>query len=96
MLLKPLSSGKISGTGTVSLGVDAAGGILGAVLISADGTNSAVVILRKDNASGEKLFDFDTITSQMVIAPIQMDGTITLYYDITGTGATAMLYEWVT
>jgi len=36
-----------------------------------------------------------SVTAQMIIAPIDLGNTTTLYYSITGTGASAMLYEWV-
>lgn len=90
MLLRPLSAGKISGTGTLDL---THGQALGGVVISTDGTNAAAVILRKTNASGEKIFDISTKTPLAALAP--MEAAATVYYDITGTGASAMIYEYV-
>lgn len=95
MQLKPLTNGKVSGTGTASFTHAATGGMLGGVLISTDGTNAAAVVIRKSLASGEIVFDMSTITAQMIIVPVHTDNVAALYYSITGTGASAMLYEWV-
>ena len=95
MQLRPMTNGRISGTGTVSFAYAATGGMLGGVLISTDGTNAAVVVIRKLTASGDVVFDMSSITAQMVIVPVHTDNVAALYYSITGTGAAAMLYEWV-
>jgi len=92
MVLRPLTDGKISGTGTVSLNY---GRLLGGVLVSTDGTNAAAVTVRKVNASGERVFDISTKTPGFFcLSPIDA-GAQTLYYSITGTGASAQLYEAV-
>lgn len=95
MNLTPLTAGKIAGTGTVQLqGSHEEGGLFGGALLTADGTNACVVVIRKDNSSGEILFDVSSKTPFFATAPIRVDGTKTLYYSITGTNASAMLYEW--
>jgi hypothetical protein len=95
MNILPLTEGKIAGTGTVKLtGHHTEGGVIGGVLISTDNSNAAAVILRKDNSSGAKLFDISTKTALFITAPIMVADTDTIYYDISGTGASAMLYEW--
>ena len=89
MLLKSKTAGKVSGTGTITLDT----GILGGVLISTDGTNAAAVVIQKTNSSGEKVLDVSTKQPLWVGAP--MDVGATMYYDISGTGASAQLYEYV-
>ena len=92
MLLKALGNdGAVTSTGTFTV----ANGIVGGVLITADGTNNATVILRKDDANGKQLFDLVTKSPTFVAAPIGMEGTRTLYYNVSGTGAAAQLFEWV-
>ncbi len=95
MKLTPLTAGTISGTGTVTLeGQFGNAGTIGGVLITADGTNDATVTLRKDTATGTILFDIVTKSPIFVSGPFRSDSTKTIYYTISGTGASAMLYEW--
>lgn len=89
MLLRPLTAGKVSGTGTVTL----ESRILGGVLITTDNTNAAAVVVRATDSSGAKVFDLSTLSPGFHIAPLQAAAQI--YYDISGTGASAMLFEWV-
>ena len=91
MVLRKLSNGRISGTGTIQC----KSFILGGVLISTNNTNAAAVQIRRDDVNGKLLFDISTITSMFATAPISTEGTQTLYYSITGTGGSAQLYEWV-
>ena len=96
MVLRPLSTGgKVNGTGTVTLsGHRENGGLFGGAMISADGTNVATVIIRKNDANGEVIFDVATATALPMLAPIETR-TDVIYYSVTGTNASAMLYEWV-
>lgn len=89
MLLKSLTEGRISGTGTVVC----ESGMFAGCLISTDATNAAVISIQEDNSSGDPIFELSTVTAQMVVAPFK--AARKLYYSITGTGATAQLYEWV-
>jgi len=92
MILRALSNGALSSTGTLTVPSQ----IVGGVLITTDNTNAATVILRRDNASGSQILDISTITTMWIGAPFSLDRTETVYYSITGTGASAHLYEWVT
>ena len=97
MFLEQKTDGKVTGTGTITMET----GRLGGVLISTDGTNAAAVILKKDDANGEIGFDISTKQPVWIGAPIKIDPTgadshsAVLYYDISGTGASAMLYEYI-
>ena len=92
MLLKALGTdGALTGTGTLTC----ESRILGGVLITADGTNNATVIVRKDNSSGDQIFDLVTKTPVFITGPITNKGSQTLYYDISGTGAAAQFFEWI-
>jgi len=91
MILREISAGKISGTGTLTIGRNMT---VGGIVISADGTNNAAVVLRVLNVTGDIKFDMTTKNSLSVFAPIYI-GNSTVYYSITGTGATAELYEWI-
>ena len=90
MILKPITDGKVAGTGTLTL----ESRILGGILVSSDGTNAAVIIIRNDDASGTRFFDISTKAPGLIIGPIKADSD-TIYYSITGTNASAQLYEWV-
>lgn len=91
MLLKPIGNdGAVSGTGTLTC----ESRVLGGVLITADGTNNATVIVRKDNSTGKQIFDLVTKAPLFITGPMSAESQ-TLYYDVSGTGAAAQLYEWV-
>ena len=96
MLLKPATDGSITGTGTFVLEST----ILGGVLITADGTNAATVIVRYVNSSGKQIFKLVTKSPIFITGPLSnRDGgntSQTAYYDVSGTGGAAQFYEWVT
>lgn len=92
MLLKALGTGgAVTSTGTLTC----ESRIMGGVLITADGTNNCTVIVKKDNASGDQVFDIVTKSPIFVAAPISLGSTQTLYHDVSGTGGAAMFFEWV-
>ena len=95
MILIPVSDGSVTSTGTITF----QSRILGGVLITADGTNAAVVTLQSDNASGYTVFDISTESPIFVAGPISIrdangDPTQAGYYSVTGTGAAAQFFEW--
>lgn len=92
MLLKSIGNdGALAGTGTLVC----ESRVMGGVLITADGTNNATVIVRKDNSAGKQIFDLVTKSPIFITGPIALDGSQTLYYDVSGTGAAAQFFEWV-
>lgn len=91
MQLRSVSEGAISGTGTLQL----PGKLLGGVLITADGTNNAVITLRTDTSSGQIVFQLTTKSPFFPTAPFSNNGSQTLYYSISGTGAAAEIFEWI-
>ena len=91
MLLKALTNGGVTSTGTITCESTVVGGIL----ITTDGTNAATVILRRDTSGGKQIIDISTITTMWISGPFSMEETDQLYYSVAGTGAAAQLYEWV-
>lgn len=86
MLLTPITDGRVSGIGTLIMST----GVLGGVMITADGTNDAVVVIRNNGPDGRKIFHLSTKNSIFVGAPIACCKEV--YYDISGTGASAQIY----
>lgn len=93
MLLRPITERQVSGTGSF----ETTGACLVAgALISADGTNAATVTIRENNSSGKILYEVSTKISGNFILPYPVFTNYKhLYYSITGTGASAMLFEAV-
>lgn len=89
MAYRDVSVGKISGAGTITL----SGMMIGGVLVSTDGTNAAVVQIRKINAAGSIVFDISSKNPIWVMGPLEAGNVI--WYSISGTGATAQIFEWV-
>ena len=90
MNLRALTDGAVTGTGTVKVSRY----LIGAVLISADGTNAATVTLQQDDSGGKKIFEVVTKTPLFVDACISTEGSEHVYYSVSGTGASAQLYEY--
>ncbi len=86
--LRAISPGAVSGTNSYAC----PGEIFGGVLISTDGTNAAVVTVRKNDAAGDIVFQVSTKSPLAVFAPIEADATV--HTVVTGTGATAQFFEW--
>lgn len=91
MLLRALFDGSISAPASAKVG----SGIVGGVLITTDGTNAAVVIVRRGDSAGKQVFKISTKTPLFVKAPIGLEGTTDAYCDVSGTGAAAQFYEWL-
>ena len=94
--LIPMTNGAISGAGTVLLqGHHAPGGLFGGILLTTDGSSTATVEIRKNNASGEQIMSFDSEAPGLHLGPFKVNTTQVLYYSITGVGAKGQLYEHV-
>ena len=85
-----LTNGAVSGTGTLQVHT----GVLGGILISADGTNTVTVIVRVTNESGSQIFDLQTKSPALIVGPIWCNGKTQVYYSVTGTNGAAQFYEW--
>ena len=91
MILRKLTNGKISGTGEI----DVPSRLFGGALISTNSSNAAAVVIRENDVNGDIIFDLSTISPAMVSAPFDISGADKIYYSISGTGASAQLYEWI-
>jgi len=90
MALRSVTNGKISETGTINL----QGAFVGGVLVSTDGTNAAEVTIRKDSDAGDIVIAISTKTP-IFIGPALFEASGTIYYSISGNGASAQIYEWI-
>ena len=90
MILKPVSDGSVVGTGTLAF----VSGVLGGVLITANGTNDATVTLQADNSDGYTAFKIVTKSPIFVAGPIRIASQAG-YYSVSGTGSGCQFYEWV-
>jgi len=92
MELRVITNGAVSAdTGTLECDSQ----VLGGILITTNNTNQGVVIIKRDNASGKEVVKISTITTMWITAPFSLEGTTTLYYDVSGTGCEVHLYKWV-
>lgn len=92
MILRPLTPGRVSGDNTIPIETC----LLGAVLVTADGTNNATVQIRENSVTGRLIFDL--VTKQPGFFgpfPINASGAKLLFHSISGTGASAQIYEYV-
>lgn len=87
--LKPITPGAVAGTNTIDLDEN----IFGGFLLSTDGTNAGTVTVHDENSSGEILAKITSVQSIAFVFPIRAKSG-KIYYSITGTGASAALYEW--
>ena len=91
MVLRKLTNGAVTSTGTVTV----QSGILGGVLITTNNTNAVTVVCHRDDASGQQILDISTVTAMFITGPFDMEQTQSLYYSVSGTGGAAQFYEWV-
>ena len=91
MLLVALTDGSVSG----EFSVDLPHRVLGALLITADGTNAAVITVQRTNNQGKEVFSISTKTPMFVAGPISLEGATIAYCSVTGTGAAVQLYAWI-
>lgn len=86
--LREISNGQISGTGTLTCKSE----IIGGFFLDANGSATATIVLRKDNSGGEVIVDYSSTSPLSVFAPFEAAQTV--YYSVTGTGASAEIFEW--
>jgi len=88
--VRPISAGAITGSDTIVLDSYLFGGLD----LNCDGTNAGTVVIRDNDGSGTILIDTSSITGKTIIAPFHAPSK-QIHYTIAGTGADALLYEWV-
>jgi hypothetical protein len=88
MVLRPATDGSVAGS---NLALKLRSGVIGGVLISADGSDAVTVTIIDGN--GNIAFQLVTAQPAFIIGPIKAtkDNTLT----VSGTGGSAMIYEWV-
>ena len=96
MLLKVLTNGDVSGTGTVQCGSNEGSGILGGILITTDNSTLGVVSIKRNDTNGKEIIKISTKTTMWINGPFSMEGTNNVFYNISGSGCSATLYEWIT
>ena len=84
----PITTDTVTGTGTLSLTKKYFGGFD----LNCDGSNAGTLIIRDTNASGRILVKTSSLVGKVAYGPIPCSGTI--HYSVSGTGASAFLYEW--
>lgn len=84
----PLTSDAVTGTGAITVNSQLFGGFD----LNCDGSNAGTLIVRDSDSSGRILVKTSSVTGKVAYAPIPCSGTI--YYSVSGTGASAFLYEW--
>lgn len=86
----PLTDDTVTSTGTLTLtNKDKS---FGGFDLNCDGANAGTLIVRDTDATGRILVKTSSVTGKIAYAPMPCSGTI--YYSVSGTGASAFLYEW--
>jgi len=87
-MLRSLTDGSISGTGTI----ESQSQIVGAIALSTDGTNAGTVVLRKDDSLGDVIYSISGKEAMHIPISLPVDADV-WHYSITGTGCTAQVFE---
>lgn len=88
-MLTPLTSDTVTGSDTISM---AGPFTFGGFDLNCDGTNAGTLIVRDGSASGTILVKTSSVTGKVAVVPQPCSGTI--YYSVSGTGASAFLWKW--
>jgi hypothetical protein len=91
MILKALNSGRVSGTGTVTVNSE----ILGGVLITTNGSDAVTVTVQRVDSGGKTIFSVSTTVPMFAAGPMSLEKSDAAYYSVSGTGGTAQFYEWI-
>jgi hypothetical protein len=91
MILRALTNGAASGDQTLT----GPSRIIGGVLISADGTNNATVVVRREDSSGKPIIHVVSKIPLWLTGPFSLEGSQNAFVSVSGTGALGQFYEWV-
>jgi hypothetical protein len=91
MILRALTNGAMTGTDTLTV----TSRIVGGVLITADSTNAATVVIRRLNDTGKPILDVTTKIPLWITGPFSTEEALQVHVSVSGTGAEAQVYEWV-
>ena len=91
MILRPLTNGAVSGSHTLIV----KSGIIGGVLITTDNTNATTVTVRREGSTWMPIINIATVTTMWIGGPFGLDDSETAHVVVSGTGASAQIYEWV-
>ena len=91
MLIKALTDGRVSGTGSLTVG----SGILGGILITTDGVTAVTVLAKRVNSGGKTIVSVTTAIPMFIAGPFSLEDSDTVYYSVSGTGGEAQFYQWV-
>lgn len=98
MKLRALTNGAIAGTQTLTV----PSGIVGGVLLSTDNSNAGSVTVRLGDSGGKQILSISSVTTLWITGPFDLEykgpktSDIIAWVSVSGTGATAQFYEWVT
>lgn len=91
MILKALTNGAVTGEQTIEV----KSGIVGGVLITADGTNNAVIVVRRIDGAGKPIINVTTKIPLWITGPFHTEDATQVNVNISGTGSAAQIYEWI-
>ncbi len=92
MLLKVLTNEAVTGTGSV----ECRSQILGGILVSTDNSTVGTVIINREDTNGKEIIKIKTATTMWINGPFSLEGTSTVFFNVTGNNCEVHLYEWVT
>ena len=90
MHLKAITTGQVGTTTSI----DCPSGEF-AISMFADGTNQGTFVVRKDTSGGNIVFEMDSDQALVAGAIYHADGAVVLHLTVSGTNATAQLFEAV-
>ena len=91
MLIRALTNGRVSGTGTLAVNSE----IIGGVLITTNGSDAVTVTVQRIDSGGKTIFSVSTTVPMFAAGPMSLEKSDAAYYSVTGTGGTAQFYEWI-
>ena len=83
MILRPLTNGAVVGTDTLQV----KSGVVGGALLTADGTNDATLIVRRESDTGKAILHVVSKIPLWITGPFHLEGALLAYVSVAGAGA---------